>query len=228
MVTVNRTHHELSSKLLCKIHHPSPTMPGSSPHVRAKSERKKDARQSLADSGRDIQAKDRLAPFIPHTVIPRGRHSHNQVSKFRGKGISKNPIPDAMMKKPLDKKCFLVNNVKLKLNSTEKLSRCPHCYVGPFSNLSKHYKNCNVKNSKNNKKLKQAAYLRANHKSTNALNSMIQPTKKLKHSSSSSSSSSSTSSNNNPIPPPTPNWKDQAHALVFVYINICSILRVRV
>ena len=138
--------------------------------------------------------------------------------KFRGKGTSKNPIPDTMMKKPLDKKCFLVNNVKLKLNSTEKLSRCPHCYVGPFSNLSKHYKDCNVKNSKNNKKLKQAAYLRANHKSTNALNSMIQPTKKLKHSSSSSSSSSSTSSNNNPIPPPTPNWKDQAHALVFVYM----------
>ena len=191
-------------------------MPGSSPHVRAKSKRKKDARQSLADSGRNIQAKDRLAPFIPHTVIPRVR------SKFLGKGISKNPIPDAMMKKPLDKKCFLVNNVKLKLNSTEKLSRCPHCYVGPFSNLSKHYKDCNVKNSKNNKKLKQAAYLRANHKSTNALNSMIQPTKKLKHSSSSSSSSSSTSSNNNPIPSPTPKWKDQgkdqAHALVFVYI----------
>jgi hypothetical protein len=177
-------------------------MPGSSPHVRAKSKRKKDARQSLADSGRNVQAKDRLALFIPHTVIPRGRHSHNQVSRFRGKGISKNPIPDAMMKKPLDKKCFLVNNVRLKLNSTEKLSRCPHCYVGPFSNLSKHYKDCNVKNSKNNKKLKQAAYLRANHKSTNALNSMIQPTKKLKHSSSSSSSSSSTSSNNNPIPPP--------------------------
>ena len=124
-----------------------------------------------------------------------------------------------MMKKPLDKKCFLVNNVKLKLNSTEKLSRCPHCYVGPFSNLSKHYKGCNVKNSKKNKKkLKQAAYLRANHKSTNALNSMIQPTKKLKHSSSSSSSSSSTSSNNNPITPPTPNWKDQAHALAFVYM----------
>ena len=87
----------------------------------------------------------------------------------------------------------------------------------PF-NLSKHYKDCNVKNSKNNKKLKQAAYLRANHKSTNALNSMIQPTKKLKHSSSSSSSSSSTSSNNNPITPPTPNWKDQAHALAFVYM----------
>ena len=194
-------------------------MPGSSPHVRAKSKRKKDTRQSLADSGRDIQAKDRLAPFIPHTVIPRGRHSHNQVSKFRGKGISKNPIPDTMMKKPLDKKCFLVNNVKLNLNSTEKLSRCPHCYVGPFSNLSKHYKGCNVKNSKKNKKkLKQAAYLRANHKSTNALNSMIQPTKKLKHSSSSSSSSSSTSSNNNPITPPTPNWKDQAHALAFVYM----------
>ena len=194
-------------------------MPGSSPHVRAKSKRKKDTRQSLADSGRNIQAKDRLAPFIPHTVIPRGRHSHNQVSKFRGKGISKNPIPDTMMKKPLDKKCFLVNNVKLNLNSTEKLSRCPHCYVGPFSNLSKHYKGCNVKNSKKNKKkLKQAAYLRANHKSTNALNSMIQPTKKLKHSSSSSSSSSSTSSNNNPITPPTPNWKDQAHALAFVYM----------
>jgi hypothetical protein len=194
-------------------------MPRSSPHVRAKSKRKKDTRQSLADSGRNIQAKDRLAPFIPHTVIPRGRHSHNQVSKFRGKGISKNPIPDTMMKKPLDKKCFLVNNVKLKLNSTEKLSRCPHCYVGPFSNLSKHYKGCNVKNSKKNKKkLKQAAYLRANHKSTNALNSMIQPTKKLKHSSSSSSSSSSTSSNNNPITPPTPNWKDQAHALAFVYM----------
>ena len=194
-------------------------MSGSSPRVRAKSKRKKDARQTLADSGRNIQAKDRLAPFIPHTVIPRGRHSHNQVSKFRGKGISKNPIPDAMMKKPLDKKCFLVNNVRLKLNSTEKLSRCPHCYVGPFSNLSKHYKGCNVKNSKKNKKkLKQAAYLRANHKSTNALNSMIQPTKKLKHSSSSSSSSSSTSSNNNPITPPTPNWKDQVHALAFVYM----------
>ena len=196
-------------------------MPGSSPHVRAKSKRKNDARQSLADSGRNIEEKDRLAPFIPHTVIPRGRHSHNQVSRFRGKGISKNPIPDAMMKKPLDKKCFLVNNVKLKLNSTEKLSRCPHCYVGPFSNLSKHYKGCNVKNSKKNKKkLKQAAYLRANHKSTNALNSMIQPTKKLKHSSSSSSSSSSTSSNNNPIPPPTPNWKDQAHACWCLYILI--------
>jgi hypothetical protein len=111
------------------------TMPGSSPHVRAKSKMKKDARQSLADSGRNIQAKDRLARFIPHTVIPRGRHSHNQVSKFRGKGISKNPIPDAMMKKHLDKKCFLVNNVRLKLNSTEKLSRCPHCYVGPNKKL---------------------------------------------------------------------------------------------
>ena len=190
-------------------------MPGSSPHVRAKSKRKKDARQSLADSGRNIQAKDRLAPFIPHTVIPRVR------SKFRGKGISKNPIPDTMMKKPLDKKCFLVNNVKLKLNSTEKLSRCPHCYVGPFSNLSKHYKGCNVKNSKKNKKkLKQAAYLRANHKSTNALNSMIQPTKKLKHSSSSSSSSSSTSSNNNPITHSAHTQLERSSACVGVCIYV--------
>jgi len=43
------------------------TMPGSSPHVRAKSKRKKDARQSLADSGRNVQAKDRLAK-IPRTT----------------------------------------------------------------------------------------------------------------------------------------------------------------
>jgi hypothetical protein len=116
------------------------TMPGSSPHVRAKSKRKKDARQTLADSGGNIQAKDQLAAFIPHAVMPRGRHDHKQVLKFHGKGTSKNPIPDTMMKKPLDKRCFLVNNVKLKLNSTEKLSRCPDCYIGPFSNLSKHYK----------------------------------------------------------------------------------------
>jgi hypothetical protein len=58
-----------------------------SPHVRAKASRKKDARQTLADSGRNIKAKDKLAPFIPNSVVPRGRHSHNQVLKFRGKGL---------------------------------------------------------------------------------------------------------------------------------------------
>jgi hypothetical protein len=188
------------------------------------------ARKSLNEVSASMASAQHEAPFLPHQQVSRGSYPTGPTQTFRGTGKSKSIISNNFMKWPTNPTAYVIDNKKLGLTITTKVSRCPQCFVGPYSNLSVHKKTCPCKTKVQQDNARQRMINVTNGKRQQTLNSMIRvnppPTKKAKTGTSGASSSSSSSSNQ-PVAAASSvvelSWKDQAVQLAAQLSNNLKI-----
>jgi hypothetical protein len=103
------------------------------------------ARKSLNAVSASMASAQHETPYLPHQQVPRGSYPTGPTQTFRGTGKSKSIISNNFMKWPTNPTAYVIDNKKLGLTITTKVSRCPQCFVGPYSNLSVHKKTCPCK-----------------------------------------------------------------------------------
>ena len=181
------------------------------------SKRTVEARKSFNAVSASMASAQHEAPYLPHQQVSRGSYPTGPTQTVRGAGKSKSIISNKFMKWPKNPKAYVIDNEKCGLTITTKQSRCPQCFVGPYSNLSVHKRTCPCKTKVQQDKARQRMINVTNGRRQATLNSMLRvdppPTKKAKTSTSAASSSSSSSSNQ-PVAAASSvvglPWKDQA------------------
>ena len=160
------------------------------------SQRRIRARKSLNVVSASIASAQHEVSFLPSQQVSRGNYP---APDTRGTGKDKFIISNEYMKWPNNPNAYQVNNEKLGLTVTTKLSRCPQCYAGPYANLTVHRKTCPCKSKEQQEEARQRMIKVTNGKRQATLNSILRtypPKKKTKPNTPASSSSSSS----HPVP----------------------------